>query len=229
LNLERCEDRQELATTLARRVAQRLREGLQTRGAASLVLSGGSTPVRFLEALREERLNWKDVVVTLTDERWVDPRDSASNEAMVHRCLLVGEAAAARFVSLKSAGPSPLAGREEVARRLADVPRPFDFVVAGMGEDAHTASIFPGMPGVDRALRRDNPERVMPAEAPAPPHARITLTLAALADCRELALLIHGSAKYAILEESRDAERSHAPVVALLEAVGDRGRVFWAP
>lgn len=227
--IERRHDRNELATALARRVAQNLRRGLQSRGRASLVLSGGSTPKAFLTALQQEPLQWGAVTVTLTDERWVASGSENSNEALVREHLLFGQAAAARFVSLKSSDSTAAEGCTEIARRIADVARPFDFVVAGMGEDAHTASIFPLMPGLEKALHEGNSDLVMAATAPVSPRERLTLTLRALADCRELALLIHGSEKVAVLENALSADGQVPPVAALLRAVGSRGRVYWAP
>lgn len=226
------ETREALAARLARDVADRLATGLAERGEGSLVLSGGSTPIQFLAALRRQELAWRKLWVTVTDERWVSASDPASNELLVRTHLLTGEATASRFVSLTTGDSSPEAGVAEVADRLAEIPRPFDVVIAGMGDDAHTASLFPAMPNLSSALDQENTELVVPATAPAPPLRRISLTLAALIDCRHLFLLIHGNEKLRVLESAltnADNSTAQAPVAALLRSVRERTTVYWAP
>lgn len=73
-------DKATLATHLAHDVAAMLRAGIAERGTASLVVSGGSTPKPFFEALRQAPIEWKHVVITLADERWVDADHEDSNE-----------------------------------------------------------------------------------------------------------------------------------------------------
>ena len=84
-----------LAHDLARLVVQHLSDGLAQRGQALLVLSGGSTPVPFFEALSQADIDWSRVHITLADERCVDPGHVDSNERLVRAHLLQGPAAAA--------------------------------------------------------------------------------------------------------------------------------------
>ena len=76
-------DADTLVAVLAAQVADLLRVGIKERGKASLVVSGGSTPVSFFAALSELALDWKKVTISLADERWVEPTDNDSNECLV--------------------------------------------------------------------------------------------------------------------------------------------------
>ena len=114
----------QLAEALAESVAEDLRAAIAERSQATLVLSGGTTPVHFLEALSRQLVPWHKVTVTLTDERWVGPESEASNERLIRQKLLVGDAADARFVALKTEAASPEEGAAEVETRLAALSRP---------------------------------------------------------------------------------------------------------
>ncbi|RRX85024.1 6-phosphogluconolactonase, partial [Pseudomonas aeruginosa] len=90
----------EQARGLAAEVAGRLRSALAEQGQALLVVSGGRSPVAFLEALSEEPLDWSRITVSLADERWVPESHADSNAGLVRRHLLRGEAVKARFIGL---------------------------------------------------------------------------------------------------------------------------------
>jgi 6-phosphogluconolactonase len=83
-----------LAHALSGEIKVDLEEAIAARGVASLVVSGGRTPVKLFEQLRAEALDWSKVWVTLADERWVETTSSASNEKLVRETLLIGPAAA---------------------------------------------------------------------------------------------------------------------------------------
>ena len=123
-----------LADRLAADIAARLSQAIAQRGLASLVVSGGNSPVKLFQALRTRPLDWSRVCVALADERWVQPTDSGSNEKLVRDNLLRDGAAAARFAGLKNAAPSPDLGAAAAWETFAHVPRPFDVTVLGMGD-----------------------------------------------------------------------------------------------
>src|SRR5580698_518432 len=93
----------DLAPALAADVAQTLARAIDARGEASLIVSGGKTPIPFFERLRAQSIEWRRVCVALADERWVEPADPGSNERMVREVLLKDRAAEARFSGLKNA------------------------------------------------------------------------------------------------------------------------------
>jgi 6-phosphogluconolactonase len=218
-----------LAGALARAVAADLREALARRGAALLAVSGGNTPRAFLRALSRERLDWSQVSVTLTDERWVAPEDARSNAALVRGTLLQGDAGQARFVPLFAQAPDPESGLAEVAARLAALPLPFDALVLGMGMDGHCASLFPGGDHLAAAMRYDAPERVMSMRAPAAAEPRITLTLSTLVATRRLYVHIEGLPKREVLRLALEPGGESLPIGALLRRAAEAAHLYWCP
>ena len=188
---------------LADAIIARLRTAIAERGAASLIVSGGKSPVPLFARLRVAGLDWSKVWITLADERWVAPTSPDSNERLLREHLLVDAAAAARFVPLKSAFDRVADGLAASALALAAMPRPFDVVVLGMGEDGHTASLFPGAEGLAAALALDNPAPLAAITPLTAPHPRITLTLAALLDSRCVMLPLSGAAKNSVYLQLR--------------------------
>jgi 6-phosphogluconolactonase len=184
-----------LSTTLAALIAAQLRAALEARPAASLVVAGGRTPAGILARLSNETLAWDRVFVTLTDERWVGADDPASNAEMLQKTLLVGTAARARFVPLYTGAPTPDEATGSVSAGLATLPRPFDIMVLGMGDDGHTASLFPGADNLGAALAPKNGQLCIAIRAPGAPQPRITLTLPTLLDARSLFVLFTGPSK----------------------------------
>jgi 6-phosphogluconolactonase len=219
-----------LSRELSHRIAANLSAALAARGLASLVVSGGRSPARLFERLRSEALDWSRVYVTLADERWVEPADPASNERLVREMLLQERAAAAHFRELKNGAATPDLGAALAWQRLADVPRPFDVVMLGMGDDGHTASLFPGSPNLMSALDESAPAGCVGMRSPTPPHARSSLNLAALLDSRHIIILITGEAKWqTYLAACQPGAVELMPVRAVLRQRRTPVEVVWSP
>ncbi len=220
----------ELAQTLASEVAQALDRAVGARGFASLVVSGGRTPVKFFEQLRVQPIEWRRVCVALADERWVDPANPGSNEKMVREVLLAERAAEARFTGLKNAAPSPDLGAVSAWETFARIPRPFDVTLLGMGDDGHTASLFPGSPNLSIALAATAAAGCVGMWAPSAPQARLSLNLSALLDSRRMLILIEGDAKLSTYEAAAGAGPiEEMPVRAVLRQKRVPVEVVWAP
>lgn len=209
-------DEDRMAKALAGAVADALRAGLAARGTASLAVSGGRSPIPFLRALAEMPLDWARVYVTLVDERWVAPGSPDSNEGLVRQHLLREAARSACLVPLKSEAPSLERGVVDARGRTAALPPRFDAVVLGMGEDGHTASLFPGAAGLAEALDPAGEARLAGIVPPLAPHPRITWTLAALLETRHLLLQAGGASKRAVLEAAAVADPLAMPIAAFL-------------
>lgn len=223
-------DREALAAALAGEIKVDLEEAIAARGAGSLVVSGGRTPALMFRQLGSEKLDWARVWVTLADERWVETTAEASNERFVRENLLVGPAAAAHFVGLKNPAPTPEAGADWATRALTRVPHPFDVVVLGMGDDGHTASLFPGSLALARGLDPGATPACIAVNALVAPHARVSLNLAALLDARRIVLHIEGDAKWTVYQRARTpGTTAEFPVRAVLQQKEVPVDVYWSP
>lgn len=210
----------QLAQQLAQHMARRLRKAISTRGHAVLAVSGGKSPVALFERLREQPLEWEHLTVLLVDERCVPHTHPDSNTALVRTHLLQGAAAQASFVPFFDQVPDVLddAALDALAdganARLAAQPWPMDVAVLGMGEDGHTASLFPGAPRLSKALHSSGP--VTWLRPPVAPHARLTLTLPALLTTHELMLPITGATKLAVYQQACRAADESLPISLVL-------------
>lgn len=219
-----------LVHALAGEIKVDLEEAIAARGAASLVVSGGRTPVALFQQLKEEPLDWSRITITLADERWVEPVHESSNERLVREHLLQGRAASARFIGLKNPSASAAEGLDWTWRGLSRIPRPFDVVMLGMGDDGHTASLFPGSPGLATALDASAPPACVSMRAPVAPQERISLNLAALLDSRRIILQLGGSGKWQKYQEAQAAgPMSDLPVRGILHQQLVPVDVFWSP
>ncbi|KAA5802270.1 6-phosphogluconolactonase [Alkalicaulis satelles] len=200
------------ADSVAHDIAAALEAGLRERDVAVFAASGGSTPRPVYQALSGIDLDWARIHVVLADERWVDPGEAGSNETFIRETLLHDRAASARLTGLKSAHDGPQAGADAINARLSALPRPFDAVVLGMGDDGHSLSWFPHAQGLDQALNAKGPLAcaiTAHASAVTGVHTqRMTLTRAALNGVRRADLLTSGASKRAALE----AALAHGPV-----------------
>jgi 6-phosphogluconolactonase len=215
---------------LAARIAASLAAAIGARGIASLVVSGGRSPVRLFEILRAQPLDWSHVCVALADERWVSPEDAGSNEHLVREVLLKDLAAPARFLGLKNGAPTPDLGAVSAWETFARVPRPFDALILGMGDDGHTASLFPGSPNLPRALNEAAAAGCVGMWAPVAPHPRLSLNLTALLDSRRITVLITGESKWRTYAAACAAGPvEDMPIRAVLRQSRTPVDVVWAP
>jgi len=208
-------DGESAARYLADTVAAALRAAVAARGQASLLVSGGKSPIPFFHALSQQALPWAQVWISLADERWLPPDAADANARLVAEHLLTGPAAAARFIPLKSDAETPEAGLAVSTAALAQIPRPFDVVVLGMGEDGHTASLFPGAAGIEAALAPAGSASLVAIDPPAAPYPRISLTVPALLDTRLLLLALQGQKKEQVYREALTAPERH-PIGVIL-------------
>ncbi|HEY2599575.1 MAG TPA: 6-phosphogluconolactonase [Candidatus Dormibacteraeota bacterium] len=173
---------EDVAAAGAAAIAQALQEGSRT-----LVLAGGTTPARCYELLAELPVEWGRVTVLFGDERCVPPDHPDSNYRMCRAKLL--DKVAPATVHRMPAELGPDEGAIEYAATIARLV-PLDVVVLGIGEDGHTASLFPGHPvleakGLVTGVRN----------SPKPPPERVTLTLPALQGARRVIVLATGAGK----------------------------------
>jgi 6-phosphogluconolactonase len=223
-------DRHSLALDLADKIGERLTDAAADKGRASLVVSGGATPMTLFEQLSGMDLRWPDVVITLVDERWVAPTSQDSNEYLVRSHLLKDKAAAATFIGLKNEAATASAGEKECAQRLQKIPRPFDAIILGMGADGHTASLFPGAHELRLATDMNATQICMGVTPLTAPHERMTLTLPAILDARQIFLHITGQNKKDLLQQAlADGAVEKMPIRFILRQQTTPLSVYWAP
>jgi 6-phosphogluconolactonase len=215
-----------LADGLALKVAKQLSDAIDARGSATLVVSGGRSPVAFFQNLAKQKLDWSKVVVTLADERWVPVEHADSNAGLLKRYLLQGPAAKAQFLSLYSASTNLEQAAEQADRLLAELPA-IDVLVLGMGDDGHTASLFPNSPNLSDALKVDGTRRCYPMLAPTVPHQRLTMSRALLASAKTTVLSISGQSKLTTLSAALAGDDVAAmPIRAFLQPTLE---IYWCP
>ena len=218
----------ELEDELAAQIAAALSAAVTQRTQASLVVSGGRTPAPLFAKLSQQDLAWQNIAITLADERWVAADHDASNEKLVRDTLLQNQAAAAAFVSLTTDDSTPEAGLQDVETRLADMPQPFDIVLLGMGDDGHTASLFPDAPELNAALQSKN--MCHPMNPPSAEQARISLTANALLKSREIIVLISGRNKLEVMRAALSGDDvAQMPVRFLFQQQRIPVTFYWSP
>jgi 6-phosphogluconolactonase len=223
-----CANTATLIAALTQHVARRLKEDLARQEQAVLVVSGGKSPVPLFQALSVQPLNWSRVAILLADERWVPPDHADSNEALVRDFLLKGRAALAQLVPFWTGDVSPEAAVTAVAAALSALPGPFSEVILGMGEDGHIASLFPGAAELAEGLRTTS--LVLAVHPPVAPHPRLSLSLHALLQSRDIVLMISGAAKRSVLERALgEGPVEEMPIRAILRQTAVPVTVFWAP
>jgi 6-phosphogluconolactonase len=206
-----------LAEACAHAVADLLKDGLGRRSRASLVGTGGRSPGPTYDALSSLDLDWERVIVTLSDERCVDPASPDANIGQVRERLFKNRASKAHLLPL---WPAP-----ETAAIQALLP--FDAVLLGMGEDGHVASLIPGMANLAEGLTTEKLLIDVEAGVGKPPVARISLTLSALMQSRAIFLLIAGEAKRQVIARAQAGE--DLPVARLLNQTQVPVRILCAP
>jgi len=226
-------DADALTAALAETLAQACAEALAQRGRALLSLAGGRTPFPIYRALAARGdLDWSKVAVMPGDDRCVAHADPASNLRGLREAF--APAPGLQVEALTAEDGDPEASLAQARAMLARHAEAFDAVVLGMGEDAHTASLFPRVVGLDAALALDAEDDAfaivpdpLPPEAPYP---RITLGRARLLRARHLHLIATGARKRDVLTAAQAAEDAHnAPISAFLHASGALVHIHWCP
>lgn len=171
-------------------------------GDARILISGGSTPIHFYSLLSELSLSWNNVKIGLVDERFVPLSNKFSNEAMIRRELLKNNATEAEFFSMVLDSEDRQHNIQLVNDEYMIFKERVDVVLLGMGEDGHTASLFPNDPNSDFASHTDE-IAIFNTQAPEFPNDRITCGQKMLIMADKKLLLIKGPKKLEVLKKSK--------------------------
>jgi 6-phosphogluconolactonase len=208
---QRFPDSQAVAEEAVRRILAAARAAVEANGAFRVVLAGGSTPLKAYRLLASEDADWQRWQVYLGDERCLAADDPQRNSAMISRAWLERGGIPARNIHWIAAERGAEFAAHQYERAIQDA-LPFDLVLLGMGEDGHTASLFPGHDHDSRRL-------VVPVyRAPKAPPERVSLGYQALSRCAAMLMVVTGSGKAAALQAWRSG--SDLPVARLRCASG---------
>ena len=219
------DDRETLDQALAEHETSKLAQGISARGVAHLVVSGGSTPAALFSLLADADLAWQHVVVMLADDRWVPADHDDSNERLVRETLLTGRAKQAQFLSLLPTPDDEVANLAGLSTLLRSVSR-FDVVLLGMGEDAHTASLFPCASALKEGLTTD--AGALLTRPRTAPHQRVSMSKRRLemTDCGVIHIV--GQNKKSVLEAAiKSGDEMRHPISAFWGPSGFD--CWWAP
>ena len=207
-----------LIEDLTAHIVKELQQAINNKGHASIAVSGGKTPIPLFKLLSQQDLDWHNVFITLVDDRWVDDTDDASNEKLVLTYLLQNKAKLANFVGLKNSCDNPFDGAEITDKILNKIPMPFDVLILGMGEDGHTASLFPGAANLMAGLDMKSGRKVVGMTPLIAPLDRITLTLPTIVDSQNIYLHLVGESKMQVLEQAEKGDDiNQMPIRAILQ------------
>lgn len=180
-----------LERAVAAEVLRAAQEALARHGAFHLVLAGGSTPQRVYHALRQADTDWARWHIWFGDERCLPPDDAERNSRMATDAWLAHVAIPSQQVHAIPGELGAQGAAAAYAETLAAIGE-FDLVLLGLGEDGHTASLFPGH---DWGVAADAPDTLAVFDAPKPPPQRVSLSARRLATARRVIFLVAGTSK----------------------------------
>lgn len=185
-------DAQAVADSACRMIGQAARSAIEDHGSFSLVLAGGTTPLDTYRRLAASDQQWKKWTLYYGDERCLPAGHPDLNSSMVVATGLTDHVPRHRPI------PTDLGAKEAAADYRGQIKSalPFDMVVLGMGEDGHTASLFPGQDWPDEPV-------FAVRQAPKPPSERVTLGVGTLQNCAGLLVLVAGDGKAAAVRRWR--------------------------
>ena len=174
-------------------IIEKLNSAIEREGQASLVVSGGSSPISIYEELSNADVLWSKVFLTLVDDRLVEPNHEDSNQNLLYKHLIKNKAKEVKFFPLD----------DEVSFNK-DFKKPFDITLLGMGEDGHFASLFPNMINLPEAFSLNTEPRVLKTPALGIPlYPRITMNLSMIMESSYIILLVKGKLKQDILDKAK--------------------------
>lgn len=209
MNVIRHHNIDNLIDALSEEIALKLQSAIQQNHIAKLLVSGGKSPIPLFEKLSQKDISWKNVVIGLVDERFVDVQNESSNEKLVMDHLLKNYAKDASFVGLIYNLDSMEKNLEVAQNLYRTFHSGIDVCILGMGTDGHTASLFPNDPSSQRNLHEIDQSLLVNTVSPIPPNQRISCSKYLIDHSKNIYLMISGSEKLEVLNR---AEMDELPI-----------------
>ena len=182
-------DAEALAAAVAQRIASIIKQAITARGSCRIALAGGSTPRRCYEILRDMSIDWTQVYIYFGDERCLPIGDKERNDTMAQAALLKHVQIPAANIKAIPAELGAQAAAASYSKLFANGER-LDLVLLGLGEDGHTASLFPGNPALQSITYA-----VAVYDAPKPPPERVSLSMAVINAAQHKIFMVAGAGK----------------------------------
>ncbi len=205
---------------LSQAIFDYIMQTIKTKSQIVIAVSGGKSPIPLFTKLSSLELPWDKITITLVDERIVSPNDLDSNENLVRTYLLKSNAHKAKFIGIIS----DLNDIKKCLDNINNNIKKIDLAILGMGEDGHTASIFPNMPELDDALHTKN--KYLLTNPIGAKYQRISLSLNGLVNIPCLFLNISNEIKLNVFKESILNKNLNYPISYLLDKRNDIS-VYW--
>jgi len=188
------------------RILKTAQEAIADRGSFSIVLAGGTTPKNVYELLRHADTDWSKWHIYYNDDRCLPADHPERNSLMAAQTWLDHVDIPAEQIHDIPTELGPVAGAKSYAQTLAGLGE-FDLVLLGLGEDGHTASLFPGH------AWDDSVDAFPVFDAPKPPPERVSISAARLSKAREVLFLVTGAGKQEAVDQWRNGVAIPATVI----------------
>lgn len=208
MQIQKFQSNHDQVDTLAIKIAEKLQEVITKKGKATLAVSGGKSPITLFEKLSKAAIDWSKVTITLVDERFTAVDHEDSNENLVRKHLLINNAEQAYFIGLVTTR-NILTSVSNANLKIDNI----DVAVLGMGEDGHTASIFPCCDELDTALdTKLTTEKYLITRPKNANYERIGLSLSGILEVANVYISISGEKKLSIIESAMLAPTKQYPI-----------------
>lgn len=203
------QDKAELFSETAKRCQEQLAQSLVKNGKASFVIPGGTTPGPAFEQLSKAKLDWKNITVAQSDERWVEADHAQSNQRLTEQSLLINQAKQAQYIGMKNTHSTAILGEAQCDSDYKAMPNPFSLTMLGMGLDGHIASLFPKKEIIESALTKNKEKLCMAIDATGCEVAgdypeRMSLTFSGILNSELVLLLMIGKPKFDVINLALD-------------------------
>lgn len=205
MEIKTFENKKNLENTLLLKISTCISDAIKKYGDARFLLSGGSTPMNLYSLLSEETIEWEKVKIGLVDERFVPIENLFNNETQIKNNLLKNSAKFATIFGMVYNYENEMLNLKMVNQQYKTFFERIDFTILGMGEDGHTASLFPGDKESEELMNTSN-IGIFSTKSPSFPYNRITCSKELIANSNYIALFINGETKFNVLKNSIETQ-----------------------